>query len=56
MQILIDLPDEEARVAMFEKYLPQENFDGKGNLLVDRLDYKKLAKMSEGTKYFVVVT
>jgi katanin p60 ATPase-containing subunit A1 len=47
-QILIDLPDREARKAMFTNHLSPSATDGFGNLLVGDIGYDALAEKSEG--------
>ncbi|KAJ3380699.1 Katanin p60 ATPase-containing subunit A-like 2 [Entophlyctis sp. JEL0112] len=53
LQILIDLPDEEARSSIFRINLPQNTIDTNGNLLVSELQYETLAALSEGIDFNV---
>ncbi|KAJ3029688.1 UNVERIFIED_CONTAM: Katanin p60 ATPase-containing subunit A-like 2 [Siphonaria sp. JEL0065] len=55
-RILIELPDEEARASMFEINLPSTAADVAGNKLVGNVDYKALAKKSEGKLYSVILS
>lgn len=47
-RILIGLPDEDARISLFQTSLPSGQTDEQGNVLVDTLDYKELAKRTKG--------
>ncbi|KAL2919960.1 Katanin p60 ATPase-containing subunit A-like 2 [Polyrhizophydium stewartii] len=47
-RILVDLPDSDARLAIFEALLPAGQCDEDGQLLVDELDYSKLSELTEG--------
>lgn len=48
-RILIGLPDEAARMSLFEKSLPKCLKDGHGSFLVDdQLDYGDLARKTNG--------
>jgi katanin p60 ATPase-containing subunit A1 len=47
-RILIGLPNEEARISLFESSLPSGDMDDHGTLLVDKLDYHELAKRTKG--------
>nr|KAJ3421648.1 Katanin p60 ATPase-containing subunit A-like 2 [Polyrhizophydium stewartii] len=46
-RILVDLPDSDARLAIFEALLPAGQCDEDGQLLVDELDYSKLSELTE---------
>ncbi|ORX54168.1 AAA-domain-containing protein [Piromyces finnis] len=47
-RILINLPDFEARKRMFEINLPNGSVDNNNNVVVEGLDYDKLAEITEG--------
>jgi katanin p60 ATPase-containing subunit A1 len=47
-RILIGLPNEDARISLFESSLPSGDIDDHGTLLVDKLDYQELAKRTNG--------
>jgi katanin p60 ATPase-containing subunit A1 len=47
-RILINLPDFKARKRMFEINLPNGSVDSNNNIVVEGLDYDKLAELTEG--------
>ncbi|KAJ3045252.1 Katanin p60 ATPase-containing subunit A-like 2 [Rhizophlyctis rosea] len=53
-RILVDLPDIQARQAMFEQNLPRGLKDGAGSLVIGNLDYDGLARQTEGSGHATI--